>query len=66
MYGKQKFNHLLVKWPLWHHLPSEKAEHILELLDSEPDNHRAIRENTEELVFFLQDQLFSSDDSAVH
>ena len=40
----------------------EKAEHILELLDSEPDNHRAIRANTEELVFFLQDQLVSNND----
>ena len=40
----------------------EKTEHILELLESEPDNHRAIKESTEELVFFLQDQLFSDND----
>ena len=39
----------------------EKTEHILELL-SEPDNHVAIRESTEELVFFLQDQLFPGND----
>ena len=43
----------------------EKAEHILELLESEPDNHVAIRANTEELVFFLQDQLFPNDDEDI-